>query len=138
MALSWGYCILWFSSIPDSGFSLRASGQVHAVATLSRATEEMTPGAIMYGSQFLVAQCMLSSLLSRCPRLGNALESNNDSIHWAAKNCDPYMMAPDIISSVALDRVATVCTCPGARRLKPESGIDETVTHLHDRFHLSS
>ncbi len=54
----------WFSSIPDSGFSLLAPGQVHAVATLSRATEEMTPGAIMYGSQFLAAQCMLSSLLS--------------------------------------------------------------------------
>ena len=41
-----------------------APGQTHAVATLSRDTEELTGGAIMYGSQFLSARCMLSSLLS--------------------------------------------------------------------------
>ena len=79
----------------------------------------------MYGSQFLAARCMLSLLLSSAfPKRGH-LESNDDSIHWATKNCDPYMMAPGVISSVALDRVATACTCPEARRLKPESGIDE-------------
>src|SRR5260370_29745473 len=44
--------------------SLMAPGQVHAVVTMSGPQHQLTQGAIVYGSQFLSARCMLSSLLS--------------------------------------------------------------------------
>src|SRR5260370_28350078 len=43
---------------------LLAPGQVHTISTVLQPTEELTLGAIMYGSQFLSGHCMLLSLLS--------------------------------------------------------------------------
>ena len=44
--------------------SIMAPGQVHTIVTMSGPQHQLTQGAIVYGSQFLSARCMLSSLLS--------------------------------------------------------------------------
>src|SRR5260370_39121917 len=44
--------------------SLMAPGQVHTIVTMLGPQHQLTQGAIVYGSQFLLARLMLSSLLS--------------------------------------------------------------------------